>query len=45
MGGIEDLTAIVKVPAKVAEDLHCLCAFEKASGCGYSVVVGGSNSI
>jgi hypothetical protein len=45
MGGIENLAAVVKIPAEVTEDLHCLCAFEKASGCGCSVVIDGSSSI
>ena len=45
MGSIENLAAVAKILAEVAEGPHCLCAFEKASGCGCSVVIDGSSSI
>ena len=45
MGSFENLAAVAKILAEVAEGPHCLCAFEKDFGCGCSGVVGGSNSV
>ena len=45
MGGFENLAAVAKILAKVAEGPHCLCTFEKDFGCDWTGEVGGSNSV